>query len=834
MLSPVVAIACGLLLGCMLMLQANTLPNMLWLIGLSVLGLLIWLSLGYFAHKRLQQVVVVLLTACLGAVMVTWHGQQWLTSKLPSDLAGQDFWVVGTVQSLPAADVARSQFDLHVDGCRASDAEIMLLCQTHVAERTIRLSWYDAPTIHADMSLALQVRLRPPHGFANPGGMDFEQWLLQERVHATGYVRDFQLADDNMSQTLTSWSLLSIRERIRERMQHVLQDRPYAGILIALAIGDRSSISTEQWQVVQRTGIAHLLAISGLHIGGLALVVFLLSKRFWRLSSSLCRFIAAPRAAVIFASIAAFSYAALAGFTLPTQRALIMWLVIAVCLWLRRRPSLVVGFSIALILVLLLDPMAPLSAGFWLSFGVVAALLYGLSYRSNVHKATLRTSANESLWLRGVHFSKARLWRYLSWGWRTPLLAAIASLPMTKLWFGQVAWLTPLVNLLYVPLFSFIIVPLVLVSLPLLGAGEWGSQLASYSLLAAHELLTWLWQPLQLIADWPHAVNTGFGLSAAVLPDTWWVVLTTFLAVFGVLLLLSPLPITLRSLGLLLCLPLLWPPSDPLAEGSMQVSVLDVGQGLAVVVQTANHALVYDTGPSFRSDSDAAQHTLLPFLRHFGVDHVDRLVVSHGDSDHSGGVQSLLRDYSVTDSLAGEPQRLKMQLQSTMAALPVMQCHAGQRWQWDGVIFNIVHPQLRHAMNSHSTSSNNTSCVLHIQSQDYTVLLTGDIEREAELEILSQLAWSELKADVVVLPHHGSNSSSTYRFIQTVQAKTAIAAAGLHNRWGFPKNDVVQRWQQAGSQVLTTGQRGAILLDAKGRLTTWRAARKRFWHDAVE
>lgn len=830
-LRPITCVAVGLLLGCMVVLQQAVLPNRASMAAICLVLLLVLIGLYWLAAKAGWRVAAWLSWSFTAGMLLTaLHGQAWLDQRLPDnagvDKAWDDVWVQGQIASLPMVDSARAQFDFVVEACPQQTAKYdHHYCRDYVLNRHLRLSWYDAPPLPFDRDLQLQVRLRAPHGFANPGGLDFEQWLLQEGIHATGYVRN--AVEINQSPHWSAdWSWLQLRHYLRAKMQHILQDREYAGILLALAIGDRSGIPAEQWQVVQRTGVAHLLAISGLHVGGLALVILLVSKHLWRLSAGLCRWLPAPRAAVIFATLAAVGYAGLAGFTLPTQRALLMWLVVAACLWLRRRPAPSHGLCVALIVVLVLDPLAPLSAGFWLSFGVVAALLFGLGNRGrlrstiedftadnvNVKNSSSHNASQSLRWGQWRRRATQRLHDYLVLGWRVPLIAAAASLPKTKLWFGQVAWLTPLVNVVLVPVFSFVIVPAVLLSLPFVLIGGWGETIASALLLGAHHLIGILWQSLEMISNWPFAVSAGAETTTTMLE-----VLMIGLAVVGVVVLLSPLSLSVRSLGVLLCLPLLLPSNAKLNRGELQVAVLDVGQGLAVVLQTKNYVVVYDTGPSFRSGSTAAQHTLAPYLRHSGVDQIDRLIVSHGDNDHSGGVQVLQEAFDIGEVLVGEPERLP-------PGIATKSCQAGQKWVMDGVTFTIMHPH-----DPAAWQGNNASCVLHIKSKHYALLLTGDIERDGELDMLQRVTPENLAADFLLLPHHGSNSSSTYRLIRTVKPRVAIAAAAKDNRWGFPKEAVVERWQQAGAAVVTTGEQGALMVSPTGQLSGWRQRQRRFW-----
>lgn len=840
MLRYVLWLALGMALGSVWVGQLTALMGWVTLL-LSGLGVIAF-GTALFVFKRYAVVAqkmspnghfamtcgwVVLLGIQLGLTLATWQGQQWLAARVDSP---QDIRLVVEVVSLPehalseAGDLHRSRFEVVVRAIpsagRSGDrlvtpetAPKTVPEATHMSgsasawlDRRLRLSWYQPEErVTPGQWLDVAVRIRPPHGFANPGGLDLSQWFLQNDWHGSGYIRQWHasaltgdvLADQASEVSLEpqstlisarsfSRAILQWRGTIQTRFMRILGDRPYANVLLALAIGERSGIQPSQWQVVRDTGVAHLLAISGLHVGGLALVLLIIGRWLWQRSAWLCRRLAAPRAAVLLATSGAASYALLAGFTLPTQRALLMVIVAGVCVWLRRRPRLSTAFGVALFLVLLRDPLAPLSAGFWLSFGVVAALLFTMSHR-------LRPAPS---WL-GISL-------------RVPVVAAVASVPLTAVWFGRVAVFTPLTNMLYVPIFSFVLVPLVLVSVMLL---PFGDDVASVLLVTAHGLLEYLWWPLQQLAALPYATwlvadwRLADELSAAGI----WGGFTVGVAVIGACWLLAPRGWPMRWMGVVCCLPLLWPVSSGLTDGQLRTHVVDVGQGLAVVLETAHHTMVYDTGARFRSGSVAADYTLLPVLHTLNITSIDTLMVSHGDSDHSGGVAALQAAFPVHRTLAGEP----IELPGSEA------CAAGQTWQWDGVTFLVLH-------GGAGLSGNHASCVLRVQSSAYSVLLTGDIEREIEYALLHE--DTSLQADVALIPHHGSRSSSMPAWVQTVRPKLAVAAVGYQNRWGFPKPDVVQRWQQTGAEVLDTGIWGLISVRSDGTWMSWREQRQRFWH----
>jgi competence protein ComEC len=522
----------------------------------------------------------------------------------------------------------------------------------------VRLSWYrEAPPLRVGERWRLSVRLKPPHGFANPGGFDYERWLFQEGIRATGHVlaRHEQVLLDpgRGAYQIDRW-----RQRLRDHIDRVLAGGEGSALIQALVLGERSGIAPAQWEALTRTGTNHLIAISGLHVGLVAGFVFLLVRRAWAASARLALALAAPRAAAAAAFLAALTYSALAGFAVSTQRALIMLAVVLLALgWARTlRPA--AGISLALGGVLLLDPQAVLAVGFWLSFGAVAVLLYALGQRV----------AGGGWWTR---------WGKAQWA------VGLGLLPLLFLTFGRGSLIAPLVNLVAVPVFSLVLLPAVMVAAVLSLVPGLGLPLV---LMA--RLLEWSMQGLETLADWSWAAASLSGRPG-------WVWAAAF---GGTVLLLAPRGLPGRWTGLALLLPLaLVRPPVP-ASGEAELTLLDVGQGLAAVVRTRHHVLVYDTGPAFPSGFNTGAAVLLPFLQEIGVRRIDTLVLSHGDRDHVGGLRGLLGRVPIAGILSGEPERIP-----DADALP---CRAGHGWTWDGVRFEVLHPDRP------GLSGNNSSCVL--------------------------------------------------------------------------------------------------------------------------
>jgi competence protein ComEC len=709
------------------------------------------------------------------AVGVSWgvlQGYWMLQHQLPTDLEGVDLVVKGQVVSLPVQRQGLVRFELEPDR--------LLLSGNELALRKLRLSWYSAPVqVKAGQRWRLKVRLKRPAGLNNPAGFDYAQWLFTQGIDATGYVR----ADpDNRLLKPAQWylSLHSLRERLASRIDDHLDVGVAAAVIKALSLGDRRGLERDAWRVFSRTGTNHLIAISGLHVGLVTAWLWFLAQWSWRRSARLSLRFPAQRAGAIFAILGAVIYAALAGFSLPTQRALLMIVVALGGVALAQPVRPVRSLSLALFLVIVLDPLAPMAVGFWLSFGAVALILLVLSGRL----------------ARGSRLSQLV---------RVQLAISLGLMPLLLLHFGEASVISPLVNLLMVPWFSLVLVPMSLIGLLLLPlptvAGYWYGALQLITDQTI-QLLIWL-------AGQPMAT-----LQLAHLPA--WL---TLAALFGALLLLLPGGMPGRSLGLLLIAPLLWVESPRPKHGEYRFTLLDVGQGLACVIETQRHTMVYDTGPVYASGFSTSEAALLPYLAKRKQSRIDRLFVSNGDRDHAGGVAAVEAALDVTERISGDPQALK----------GFRSCVAGERWSWDGVHFQVLHPP----PSTRFSKANDRSCVVHVTNGHWSLLLPGDIEREAERSLLAQ-AGPQLKADILVAPHHGSATSSSHAFVQAVRPSWVIFSTGYRNRYGFPRSEIVSRWQAAGAVTLNSAQTGAVEFHVYGDqrapgIVRERDRRSRYW-----
>ena len=776
--------------GVWMLQQMPTLPGLGWLLPLAIAALLLWRR-----RKRTdwpQRLGWLALALAAGFMWAACAAHVRLAEALPPAWEGRDIQIVGVVASLPQSQERGQRFEFDVEQVLTSGAAVpahISLTYYQTGFAAINAQSPDAkhrePALHAGERWQLTVRLKRPHGNLNPHGIDLEAWLLERDIRATGYVRED--ADNRRLQAFVprlSYAVEALREHIRIRMAAALAGQPYGGILQALAIGDEAAIGAAQWETFRRTGTSHLISISGLHITMLAGLVFGLAYHLWRRSQRLTLRLPARKAATAAALTAATCYALIAGFSVPTQRTLYMLAVFAAALWFGRNLAVTRVLSYALALVALLDPWAVLAPGFWLSFGAVALIAFAANGR-----------------LQPPHWLRTAI--------NTQWAISLGLVPLLLVLFQQVSLVSPLANALAIPLVSFVVVPLTLLgaALPLDGL----LHLAHGCMSVVMQFLQWL--ALLPASTWQQAA-----------PPAW----TLLPAILGMLWLLLPRGFPLRWLGLTGLLPmlLLQPPAP--GPGAMEVAVLDVGQGLAVVVRTAHHALLYDTGPRYSAQSDSGSRIVLPYLRAAGIAQLDGMVVSHDDSDHSGGMHSILTQMPVAWLASSLPT-------STLdvALLPRRRCHAGQSWRWDGVDFTMLSPTLASYART-DVEDNNRSCVLRVASRYGSLLLTGDIERKAERTLLESSA-GQLSSDVLLAPHHGSGTSSSPAFVAAVHPAATIFTVGYRNRFRHPKPEVVKRYATADSRLYRSDTDGAVLLRFTGAdgvaATRWRIEARRYWHD---
>ncbi len=735
-------------------------------------GVAIGLVALCFVWRRFRSVGRVALAFACGLALALWQANLRLAERWPEPRSGTDVEMIGYIASIVDRDENGQRFRFDVVSMDEPPIE-------SIEVRHLDLNWYDTQVKPQPGELwALRVRLRAPHGFANPGGYDYEAQLLRENIGATGYVRDAPV-NRRLAAARGYW-VLRARAAIAARLASALPNSALLGIVQGLAVGDTSRMTNEQWRVFASTGTTHLMAISGMHIGMVALWIGWLSGRCVRwLPLQRRRFTVAGIEACIGMS-AAIVYSALAGFSVPTQRTLVMLCVFFAARLLRKEIPATRGLAIALIGVLLADPFAPLASGFWLSFGAVAAIFLAT----------------------GGYVAKAS--RLREYG-RMQIVATIGLLPLAMSLFGSFSLISPLVNLVAIPFFTLLIVPLVLIATALLFVNE---MLGSAAVQGIGFLLERTWPALEKVSTLPMAM---WWFPAAPL----WAFVLLFVGTFVVLV---PGVLATRLAGALLCLPALcWRPVLP-RSGEFNLSLLDVGQGLSVVVTTTSHVLVYDTGPSFRSGRDTGELVVVPYLHALGVRRIDALIVSHGDSDHVGGMKGVVDRIPIDRFLLGPS--VKPRPESEV-------CAAGQSWVWDGVRFQVLYPSAE----LFKATRNNSSCVLRVDGIGGSLLLFGDIERGAEEWLIERNAIA--RADIAVVPHHGSRTSSTTGLVAATSPAYALISAGYLNQWGFPKADVLARWEESGAVTLKTSDSGAIEIAVTQRGVAppreYRRKQPRYW-----
>ena len=706
-----------------------------------------------------------------GAAWTSFCAGERLAERLPFAALGSDFALEGFVASFPSAAPGQVTFAFAVAEPRPP-----------AVPPRIRLTWYDPPAVAPGDSLRVTARLRPPRGTRNPGGFDYEGWLLAEGYGATGYVRDGAVTAPG--DTLAArW--LRFRGLLAQRIAAAVRDDDAAALVTALALGERFRFTEQHWADFRRTGTSHLVAVSGMHVALLGLVVFALVKWLWlRLPTPVASYdLEAAAAASVLATL---YYAALTGFAVPAQRSLVMIAVALAALVARRTVSPLQLLAATLLAVLVFDPFAPLAASFWLSFVAVAVLIALAASRP------LRSARGLAARGRDTALAFVRLQWWIG----------LALVPLTVGYFGEMSIVGPLVNLVAIPWFNLVLVPFTVLATVGL----------SFDAPAAHvaPLVAALGDLASVTVRCLHAVATMPGAAHAV-PLPPWPALA--IAASGVALAAGGGALPGRRLAWLALVPLFVPGLRLPAAGTARVVVLDVGHGLAVLVETRHHRLLFDAGPVSRSGFDAGAEVVVPALGAAGRRGLDRLVVSHSDSDHAGGAAAVIAAFPGVDVWKGPDA----------TALAGRVCERGQQWQWDGVRFAILHPSFDFA-----ARGNESSCVLSVTAGAATLLVTGDIERLGERALLA----GPLGADVVVVPHHGSATSSAPAFVAAVDARLAIVSAGFANRWGFPRPEVRQRWEQAGAAVVVTGEAGAVTVELGPQgatVSTERDGRHRYW-----
>jgi competence protein ComEC len=718
----------------------------------------------------------------VGFLLAGLHASLAMERRLPLSMEHRSFELTGTVIALPQHEARRTRFVLKVDDA-ATQPEAL-------RGKRVRLAWYDeygldgppadAPRLRvaAGSRWVLSAKLRAPRGLRNPGGVDGEKHALIERIVATGYVRNPEFARELASaRGIDAW-----REAMSARIAAAVP-RTSSRFIRALALGDTRALDDTDWERLRASGLTHLIAISGFHVGLVAGFFALSMRAVWWCWPTLGRRMPRPQIAVLAALSGAALYAALAGFALPTVRTVLMIAVVAMARCSRRGWRPADAMSMAMIAILFFDPLSVLSAGFWLSFGGVAWLLWCLP-QGGQHPLRAFFAA------QGV--------------------ATVGLLPLTVILFGQASLAGPFANLLAIPWWSLIVVPLSLIGTAMesLHAG-WGGPVWRLAAMAFDPS----WSLFSMLGESPLALWW--------LPEPRWYALP--LAMLVAFWCLLPHGVPGKPLALLLWLPLLWPDRQLPDHGEVELVVLDVGQGLSVVVRTAGHTLLYDMGPAIPEGFDAGERAVVPALHALGVRALDAAVLSHADNDHAGGYASVADVFAIRTRYAPEDSGLDAKISMLQA------CRAGRAWQWDGVRFRFLHPPPHFPY-----LRNESSCILRIETAHGAALLTGDIGQVVERDLLRRDPAS-VRAEVVLVAHHGSTSSSDPGFVAATGARWAPISAGYGNRFKHPKPQVVDLWRHQGAKTPLTAEAGAVRLRigrAGVEVQTERSRHRRLWDAA--
>jgi competence protein ComEC len=718
-----------------------------------------------------------------------------LAPELAAADEGRDLTLVGTIDSLPY------QFE---QGVRFNFAVEKVVGAPVAVPPRVALSWYsgyrDAQQQVGDVQPGerwqLAVRMQRPHGNANPHGFDYEAWLLEQGVRATGYVRPADATNRRLDSFVFSFANVVERCRalLRARIGHALPGKQYAGVLVALVVGDQRAIGQSDWAVFNRTGISHLISISGLHITMIAGLFALAASALWRRSfftnAQLPLLLPAQKVAALSGAGVALLYVLLAGFGVPAQRTLYMLAVVAAALWFGRIASVSHVLCTALGVVVLLDPWAMLWPGFWLSFGAVAVILYA---------SVGRIRAPAAGWRAGLRIAA-----------HTQYVVTIGLVPLTMLLFAQVSLVSPIANAFAIPLVSFVVTPLALAGSML------PAPLSGLLLGAAHLVVEGLAAVLAWLGDLRLAVWT------APAPAPW----IFALALAGTAWMLAPRGWPHRWAGAVALLPLFTQLPERPPPGQFAVTAFDVGQGMALLVETRGHRLLYDTGPAYTPDSNGGNRVIVPYLKARGIGALDGVIVSHSDTDHAGGALTVMEEVRVgwvaSSLMPGHPV--------VRAAPRHVRCAAGQRWHWDGVEFEMLHPAPASYLDP-ALKANARSCTLRVSAGARAMLLAADLEAAQEAQLIADMG-GRLRADVLLAPHHGSGTSSTPGFLHAVQPTMAVFQVGHRNRYRHPKAEVYARYGALGINRLRTDESGAVMLDF-GRgvdVREYRREHARYWH----
>jgi competence protein ComEC len=728
--------------------------KLIWLIPMSLMTLL-----SYYFIKQSNKTLLLIFGFSIGFIYAVGYGHYAKSHQLVS-IPDSHIRVIGKVSNLPIDKNNKLKFSFNINQIEGN-----------YNLKKILISWYNTDEIvKAGQIWQFDLKLKPIHGYKNPGSFDYSKWLFRQGYDATATVKTAQLFEDK------SYDLNSIINTYRASLSQLIERKillPRIQALIkALTIGDKSQISYEDSQLFQETGTAHLIAISGLHIGLMAFLgvlcgrlvfLFMTNEKFNRFKYE-----------AIFAIGFALIYSLLAGFSIPTIRALIMVIAFSMAYVIKKQISRWQAWSIALIIVLSIDPLSVLDVGFWFSFGAVAALMFAFTGKKINHN-------------RIKSFGDAQI------------VILIGLLPLMVIVFGKINLLTPIANLIVLPLASLLLIPLLFASFLVHVFSE---SLASYLFNFVEKITNILF----MILDYLQQFNF------LTIPINKSDKLSFFSLTLVAIILLLPKLFRWRYITLILLIPVFLIKPNELNQGEFQVNVLDVGQGLSVVVTTTDHTLLYDTGAKFETGFNLASTVVIPYLYKQGISHVDKLILSHKDNDHAGGVEEMKSEY------------LTMELYDV--AGQYKDCKKGLFWKWNDVRFEVLSP-----FNIDPYLGNNSTCVIKISNQYSSFLLTGDIEEPVEYRLINQLP-KNIQSDVLLVPHHGSRTSSSLNFLNSVDPKIALNSSGYNNQFNHPHPKIKQQYLDRSIEFLDTQDKGMIELkfsNSEIKFHQYSDSNRRFW-----
>lgn len=736
--------------GAIALLALPAVPGTPWLLAAALPALVPWRGRRWVAPL------------CLGFVLTAWDADRRLEDRWPVARDGETVTLTGAVADLPQARGAG----------RSASVRFLFEPQrgsSPAPPRRIRVAWYDTrAVVGGGECWRLTLKLRAPHGSASPGAFDYERWLFMSGIGATGVV---QAADPCGTAPGHAW--LRLRAGLRHRLDGWLRDTPGQGLVDGLVLGDRARLTPHDWDTFRATGTSHLMAVSGLHLGLVVGAAYFLLRWLWVLWPGLALRLPAQKAALVGSVAVGAVYAALSGFAVPALRSAIMLAAAALALLLGGARSLPRALALAWLVIVLADPAALLGASLWLSFGAVALIAWLVGGR-----------------VAGGSRLRAVLWLQLG--------LSVGLVPLTLWFFGGASWVSPLANLFVIPA-AGLLLPLLMLAVAL-------AFVVPAAGVPALQAMSWAWWALYRALEWLAASTPHVWLALAPHP------FILLLAGLGGVLLLAPRGLPLRPLAFACLLPLVLPRSLAPPPGHFRLAVLDVGEGLATVVRTQRHVLLFDAGPAFPSGLDMGEAVVVPYLRAQGVRRLDVMMISHLDMDHRGGAEAV---------------RTAMPIARTLGAFGTSPCVEGQHWGWDGVVFEILNPPA-----DLPGSRNDRACVLRVSAGAAVALLPADIEARAETRLVETHA-AALRAQVLVAPHHGSRTSSTPAFVAAVRPEVVIYPAGWENPFHFPRPEVVARYTAVWAHQLQTGVLGTLEVElgpeGVGPLRAWRLERQRIW-----